>query len=223
MTEFFLKSVDQKKLIGLFVGTRHPGRAEFFVNSCEREILSWLKNWPPEARSLSKETAAAAERVRVKAFDLLLAIEGLDQAASHLILPWVLEPKDDGAPVDIREEKQDVKWFVQEIRDLAAVVESLQLAAQNAHSWDDGPITRRRDQDLCHSFTRVHIDAFGALPSANQAGVFLKFCGEIANCIAKHPGAPQDVQITRGMVERSRKSQAAILEITLKSNYRNYY
>ncbi|PLX74668.1 MAG: hypothetical protein C0607_10535 [Azoarcus sp.] len=214
MTEFYFDPLLRDRLVAMFDGRRPPNRdrAEFFVNTCEREIVSWLRAWPADSWKPKEATGEAIERVRTKAFELLLAIEALDTAAAWMLLP--LRYADDehpSRPGENIEEKRAIKVAVQRMRIEADTIERLYQAAGNAHAWYDCPITRRSDQDLCDRFATAYIAAFHELPAYGPGSIFPAFCNEVENAISDYPGAVP-VRITRTIIERARERTAIQLD-----------
>lgn len=212
MSEFFFKPDARARCIDLFASKRAPDRAEYFVNACEREIVSWLKNWPADSWKPTEVTAEALERVRVKAGELLQAIECLDTAAAWLLLP--LQWRDDeraSSPGENREARQAIKAAVMRIRKEAETIDCLPQEIEKTHGPHDGPITRRSDQDLCDRFARAYITAFRELPPYGPGTLFPAFCDEAGNAIAEYPGA-LPVRITRTIIENSRDRMRIHLE-----------
>lgn len=212
MPEFCFSPERRGRLSKQFARKHDPDRAEFFVSTSEREIVAWLKAWPVDSWNPSEETANALERIRVKAGELLQAIERLDSAAALLLFPLrVREAGRATSPGDALEERQAMKAGIMRIRDEAESVEDLMRCAELAHEWHDGPITRRADQDLCDRFARAYIAAFHALPPASPGSIFPAFCEEAAQAIADHPGAPP-VRISRRIIEHARRRTAVHLD-----------
>lgn len=204
MSEFFFKPAARGRCIDLFSSKRDPGRAEYFVNACEREIVSWLKAWPADSWTPTEATAEALERVRVKAGELLQAIERLDAAAAWLLLPlrWRDEERE-SSHGETREARQAIKAAVMRIRQEAEAIECLPQEIEKAHGPHDGPITRLSYQDLCDRFARAYITAFHELPPYGPGTLFPAFCEEAANAIAEYPGS-LPVRITRSIIENAR-------------------
>ena len=202
MSEFFLKSDRRRRLLDV-LRKHDPDRAEYFLSMCERQIVSWLKDWPnmppPE-----REIPPQLERASRKAFELFEAVKGLDHQAGWMLAHWLLSHKVEGdhqgvMPADV--------WRAREALEFDLL--RLARAAQDCHDPHDGPAPSRPDQDLSDRLARTYTDIFRALPSTNmEDGVFAAFCEEIANDM------PEGVAFTisRSTLERSRLRVAYLLD-----------
>lgn len=208
MSEFFLKSDRRRRLLDV-LRKHDPDRAEYFLSMCEREIVSWLKDWPADSWKPTETAAEALERVRVKAGELLQAIECLDAAVAWLLFPlqWRDEERA-SSPGEERQARQAIKTALTRIQREAETIECLPREIEKAHAPHDGPVTRRPDQDLSDRLARAYTDIFRDLPSTNmEAGVFAAFCEEIANDMP----AGVTFVISRTILERSRQRCAYLL------------
>lgn len=202
MSEFFLKPDRRRRLLSVL--RKHGAdRAEYFLSMCEREIVSWLKDWPnmpPPAEDIAQQL----DLVRRKAIDLHKAIKDLDHQAGWMLVHFLLSHKEDGNFQGV--EPADV-WRARDALEFDLL--RLARAAQDCHSPHDGPASRRPDQDLSDRLARAYTDIFRELPSMNmEDGVFAAFCEELANDM------PDGVTFTvsRTTLERSRLRCAHLLD-----------
>lgn len=202
MSEFFLKSDRRRRLLDV-LRKHDPDRAEYFLSMCERQIVSWLKDWPnmpPPEREIPPQLEHASR----KAFELFEAVKGLDHQAGWMLAHWLLSHKVEGdhqgvMPADVWRAREGLEF------DLLR----LARAAQDCHDPHDGAAPRRPDQDLSDRLARAYTDTFRELPSTNmETGVFAAFCEEIANDMP----AGVTFVISRTTLERSRQRCAYLLD-----------
>jgi len=195
MADFFITDDRKGVLISHFARKYGADSAEFFVNACEREIVSWLESWPPTAPP-SRTAVAQLERVRRLAADLNNAILGLDDRAAWILGRYRLAQRE-GATAQPEPSKV---W--EAIDDIADSTHQLAVAAGYCHEHEDAPLSRRSDQELCEQFVRLHRQAFGELPSSTPGSLFPAFCEDIANDVDAHPCAPS-LKITRSVIRKA--------------------
>lgn len=201
MAEFFITDGRRSILIAHFARKHGADSAEFFVTTCEREIVAWLKRWPP-IQPVANDAVAQLEQVRRLSVDLHSALFGLDDRAAWLLGGYIIEQcEGEGA----RRDWTKVRKMLGEVMDFVRMISE---DAGHCHEWTDGPITRRSDQDLCGAFVRTYQLAFHELPPSTPGSLFPAFCEEIASDIEKHPEAPE-VRITRTVIEKALQRQAS--------------
>lgn len=202
MSEFFIKPDRRRHLLSA-LRKYDADRAEYFLNMCEREIVSWLKAWPSMPPP-GKDAARQLENVRRKALELYEAIKGLDQHTGWMLAHWLLSHQDNGNFQGVM--PNDV-WSAREALEFDIL--RLSRAAGYCHDPHAGPLRRSPDQDLCDRLAHAYTGAFRAIPSANmEDGLFATFCEELANDM------PEGVtfKVSRTILERSRQRCAYFLD-----------
>lgn len=178
MEEFILTEADREHLTAVFKRGRDAGKVQLFLNLAERAAVAWLKTEPWLRAETRPRSKADLEKIRIKAGELLQALQWADEGAA-----WALFHRLSEAPPH-----QSQGGTLESVRSVRAhtlaTIEGLQDAAAFLADWQAPPVRKAAMNGLLSELAHAYLEVFDELPSESDHGHFREFCAKFANALS---------------------------------------